>query len=89
MADGIAEEAVAAVGGFFQYPFEGGVRPRPFPEDGFIVPEIGGKCLVQLQEGLRGLSLEPMALGETEGVEIKGRTAIRFVALGFSGIIFR
>ena len=89
MADGIAEKAVAAVGGFFQYPFEGGVRPRPFPEDGFIVPEIGGKGFVQLQEGLRGLSLEPMALGETEGVQVKPGTALRTVALGFSGIIFR
>jgi len=89
MADGISQEAVAATSGVFQYPFQGGVRPRPFPEDGFIVHEIGGKGFVQLQEGLRGFSLKPMALGETEGIEIKGRTAIRTVALGFSGIIFR
>lgn len=87
--DGIAEKAVAAIGGFFQDPLQGGIRPRPFYEDGLTTAEIGGKGFVQLQEGLRGFSLKPMALGETEGVQVKPGTALRTVALGFSGIIFR
>ncbi len=83
MADGISQETGGAVGGVFQNPFERGVGPWPFFQDGIVVLQIGGEGFVELQNGLRGFPLLPMTLGKDEGVHVKNRCPLRSMRFPF------
>jgi hypothetical protein len=44
----VSQKTGGAVGGVFQNPFERGVGPRPFFQNGIIVLQIGGEGFVEL-----------------------------------------
>ena len=87
VTDRIPQKAVGAIGSAGDDPREGGVWQWPVLQDWIVFGKIRRKCLVELKDGLGGLSLHPVCLGETECIEIESSSAIRTVASGLSGIV--
>ena len=87
MPDGIPEVTEFTVRGGFHDPDKRAIRRRMDLEDRLIFRQIRHPGLVELEDGLRRFSGNPLGLGVAQGVEIEFRAFHMTVAAGQGKVV--